>query len=214
MQVEPVWAVLLIYRLQLFTTQCSQDQLYEVPLPILFSSSSKTAWTSPQSTGVSSCSGSIPVLINCQRGIGMSQIYVRNCSNNSQQYLSDHQSIRLMATCGTMRKSKILNKWLWRKCCPPHLANIAFLCYPSKLALQIFPLLSFLSCWVDMWDKILVHYWSKSVRCLINPPACLLYLLWHFKLLLQTLCKGSFHLIFYSVKSSQNPTPARTACNK
>ena len=30
------------------TTHCSQDQLHGAPLPVLFSSASKTAWTSPQ----------------------------------------------------------------------------------------------------------------------------------------------------------------------
>lgn len=159
------------------------------------------------STGTSSWPGSTLALTNCQRGICTSQNHVSNWSNNSEQGLSDHQSTRLMATCGTMRKSKILNKWLWRKCCPPHLVNTAFPCYPSKLALQIFPL-SFLSCWVGMRDKISVRYWSKSERSTINPPACLLYLLWHFKLLFQTLCVRA-HFISYLIARKPVRTQSR-----
>lgn len=73
-------------------------------------SASKRAWTSPQFL-----LGLIPGLawLLCSgiaRGIVMSQNYVRNCFKNSEQGLSGHQSIRLTAAHGAMRKSKILNK--------------------------------------------------------------------------------------------------------
>lgn len=73
-------------------------------------SASKRAWTSPQFL-----LGLVPGLawLLCSgiaRGIGMSQNYVRNCFKNSGQGLSGHQSIRLTAAHGTMRKCKILNK--------------------------------------------------------------------------------------------------------